>query len=114
MKSSDWGRTWKIVTDYLITEVLKVAVDPQNSNTIYASGAYGVFKSIDGGKTWKEKNKGRKTPYAAHIVFDKKRILLATEDGLYVSNNKGESWSLLALEGLGIRTIIKSPVNPIP
>jgi photosystem II stability/assembly factor-like uncharacterized protein len=112
MKSVDYGRTWKIITDHLNTEILKVGIDPGNSNTIYATGAYGVFKSLDGGKTWKEKNKGRKTPYCAHILFDKKRILLASEEGIYVSTNKGESWSILALEGKGIRILTQSESNP--
>ncbi len=111
MKSSDWGRTWKIVTDHLVTEVLKVTIDPVSSNTIYASSAYGVFKSTDAGKTWKEKNKGRKTPYAAHMIIEKKRILLATEEGIYVSYNKGESWSMFALEGLGVRILVKSKAD---
>jgi photosystem II stability/assembly factor-like uncharacterized protein len=112
MKSRDYGKTWKIVSNHLITEVLKVAIDPLDNDVLYASGAYGVFKSTNAGKLWVEKNKGRKTPFSNHILIDKKRILLATEDGLYSSTNKAESWHLLGLKGKGIRSLVQSERDP--
>ena len=112
MRSNDYGKTWKILTDHLITEVLKIAIDPLDSDTLYASGAYGVFKSVDAGKSWIEKNKGRKTPFSNHILIDKKRILLATEEGLYLSTNKAESWHLLELKCKGIRSLVRSTSDP--
>jgi len=112
MRSDDWGRTWKIITDHLITEVLRVEIDPENSNVLYAIGAYGVFKSDDGGKHWKEKNIGRKTLFASNMLFTKRGILLGTEEGIYISKDKCENWKLYALDGKGIRTVIQSEKDP--
>jgi photosystem II stability/assembly factor-like uncharacterized protein len=112
MQSKDYGKTWKILTDHSMTEVLKVAIDPLNNDILYASGAYGVFKSIDAGKTWNEKNKGRKTPFSNHILINRKRILLATEEGLYLSINKAESWDIIGLNGKGVRSLVQPENDP--
>jgi hypothetical protein len=41
---------WRIVT--------RVAVDPSDSNTLYAASNQGIFKSLDAGQSWFEINAG--------------------------------------------------------
>src|SRR5918999_4961220 len=50
-------------------DVSALAVDPRNPRTIYAgaeSGA-GVFKSTDGGRSWRAVNSGFAGSYATHV-----------------------------------------------
>jgi photosystem II stability/assembly factor-like uncharacterized protein len=50
-KSSDRGVSWT-ATSYS-SFIYSVAIDPQDSNTVYAGTSYsGVLKSTDGGATW--------------------------------------------------------------
>jgi photosystem II stability/assembly factor-like uncharacterized protein len=56
-KSTDYGRTWRVVTARAAFEVPLVAFDPIAPDNVYASvfgvsNDYGVIKSRDGGETW--------------------------------------------------------------
>jgi photosystem II stability/assembly factor-like uncharacterized protein len=53
-RSSDGGKTWKILTSWQTMEVLSVALDPVDSTMIYVATPYGIFKSTDDGKSWNE------------------------------------------------------------
>jgi Secretion system C-terminal sorting domain len=64
-KSIDKGTSWiKLPLDPGYWGISCVAVDPHNSNNVYATvfsrglPPGGVFKSTDGGMTWEEKNNG--------------------------------------------------------
>lgn len=115
-KSNDGGKTFeKILYVNEKTGVADIAVDPTNTNTIYAStwefrrlpysfnsgGANsGIFKSTDGGKTWKELTNGLpKKPMGRSALAlapsEPNRILAIVEaekTGLYLSTDGGESW----------------------
>jgi photosystem II stability/assembly factor-like uncharacterized protein len=114
LRSTDGGATWKITTGWEVTEVLKVKVDPHDPAVIYAATAYGVFKATDQGNTWTEKNRGLLQTFTSDIVVDRAnnaRLLVATERGIHYSADGGEHWSLIALEGKGIRTIVQDPIH---
>jgi hypothetical protein len=52
-RSDDWGLSWRSIGRGIIHHmVFYVAVDPRNSDTLYAGTLYGLSKSPDGGKTW--------------------------------------------------------------
>lgn len=110
--SSDHGVTWRITTGWEVTEVLKVKVDPLKPSVVYAATAYGVFKTQDSGESWKEQNDGFLKPFVSDIVVDRantKKILAASEDGVYLSTNAGAHWQLIGLKGKGIRTLRQHP-----
>ncbi len=60
MKTTNGGESWRIMTDWRITEVLKVVIHPKDKNIIFIATPYGVFKSNDAGWNWKEKSNGIK------------------------------------------------------
>lgn len=114
LRSTDGGATWKITTGWEVTEVLKVKVDPRHPEVVYAATAYGVFKTSDSGKSWQAKNRGLDNTFVSDLVIDRTnsaRLIAATEGGIYVSTHKGESWSLAALRGKGVRTVVQDPLH---
>jgi len=61
-KSEDGGRTWRNVGLKTSEHIGRIAIDPKDSNIVYvasqgplwgAGGERGLFKTTDGGKTWK-------------------------------------------------------------
>jgi hypothetical protein len=99
-----------------------VQIDPANSETVYASlwesregpwenstwngGNGGIFKSIDGGKTWNQLSKGLPdaivqanlavAPSSPRTLFAAVRT--AKDSGLYRSDDAGESWSVASTD----------------
>lgn len=120
-RTTDGGKTWeRVLYKDENTGAIQVTIDPNNSNIIYAdmwagrqgpweNGAWngaasGLFKSTDGGTTWKKLTTGLPTTEQGlgRIGFciapsDSKR-LYATVDagkygGIYRSDDAGESWT---------------------
>ncbi len=115
-KSIDAGKTFsKIFYVNEKTGCADIALDPNNTEIIYAStweflrkpysfnsggDGSGMYKSMDGGKTWKEMTNGLpKKPYgrAAISIAPSEpnkliAILEAEKTGLYLSNDGGENW----------------------
>ena len=61
-KSEDGGRTWRNVGLKTSEHIGRIAIDPKDSNIVYVAaqgplwgpgGDRGLFKTTDGGKTWK-------------------------------------------------------------
>jgi len=75
---------------------------------------FGIYKSVDGGKTWKVKNSGLpKKPNVTQVTYDKEyknmyaalgTSLNGRSGGLYVSKNNGNSWKKNKIP-LGIKTV---------
>lgn len=98
-------------------QVYSLAVDPINSNIVYAgTNLGGVYKSEDGGTHWHEKNLGLTNlnifclaihPYNSQI------ILAGTENGIYKSENSGESWAFWGLPNSQVNAIASDIDNNI-
>ncbi|HEX8184237.1 MAG TPA: hypothetical protein VF747_05785, partial [Blastocatellia bacterium] len=58
-KTTDTGATWTDISGNLPDIPVSAAlIDPVNPNTIYLGTDIGVFRSTDGGRSWREFNKG--------------------------------------------------------
>jgi len=109
-RSVDSGINWTPLTDDLPQiGVSGIAIHSSDSNTIYISTgdddggdsySIGVLKSIDGGNTWSPTGTlglGSGTPTSNEIIIDPidpNRVWVATGQGMYLSTNGGDSWSL--------------------
>lgn len=118
-KSTDAGKTWKKIGLDLTQHISRIAIHPKDPNVVYvaAQGALygknqdrGVFKSIDGGVTWKkvlyvddktgcvELSMDMNNPrilYAAMNEYGRlpwKVISGGEGSGLYKSTDSGETW----------------------
>jgi len=115
LKSTDYGKSWKITTGWDITEVVEIENDSVDENIIYIGTAYGFCKSTDKGETWQYKNNGLKYRFVDAILVnreDTNNLFAGTDRGLFVSYNKGESWNLCAFEGISVLVITQDPVEP--
>ncbi|MBL0055451.1 MAG: glycoside hydrolase [Chitinophagaceae bacterium] len=121
-RTLDGGKTWeRVLYKDENTGAIQVTIDPNNSNIIYAdlwagrlapweNGTWngnesGLFKSTDGGNTWKKLTKGLPTTEQGLgrigfcIAPSNSNRLYATVDagkygGIYRSDDAGESWIL--------------------
>ncbi|MGZ4815615.1 MAG: WD40/YVTN/BNR-like repeat-containing protein, partial [Terriglobales bacterium] len=128
-KSTDAGKTWKNIGLRDSRQISKVVVDPSNADIVYVAalghaygpnGERGVFKSTDGGTTWKHVlDKGpeigasdleiaagdprvlfagmwrtRRPPWSTYAPLD------GPGSGLYRSVDGGETWAELTGNGL--------------
>ena len=141
-RSTDAGRTWKRIGLELTQHISRIVVHPKNPDIVYvaAQGALfstsaqrGVFKSIDGGATWKNVLFVDERTGASELSMDatNPRILYAAMwehgrlpwkvisggpgSGLYKSTDSGETWEKMK-EGLpeemGKMAIAVSRSNP--
>lgn len=115
-KSVDGGKTWD-KTLYINEKAgcADVSVDPSNPQIVYAttwefrrtpysfnSGGpgSGIYKSLDGGKTWKELSKGLPPKPFGRVALalapsapnNLLAIVESAETGLYISADGGDSW----------------------
>ncbi|MDG5490660.1 glycosyl hydrolase [Psychroserpens sp. SPM9] len=143
-KSVDAGKTWTSSGLKNSRHVPRIAVDPTNHNIVYAAvlgniykptADRGVYKSIDGGKTWKKTLFANEQAGVVDLLIDptNPRILYASTwrvqrtpyslssggegSALWKSTDKGETWTEISTkkgfpEGtLGIIGVTVSPVN---
>ncbi len=116
--SHDSGRTWQKSSDGMpesaVTHILLDPRSPADARVLYAAAfGRGVFKSIDGGRSWTLKNTGIEgtEPFAWRLAQDARRTLYLlvarrSEDGsigtavdgaLYRSEDGAESWTRVGL-----------------
>src|SRR5204862_47603 len=69
-------------------DLVAIAVDPRNSDTLYAGTTRGVFSTADGGGTWTEIGVGLQDAYvgALTIAPDERVLYDGTVGGVYALN----------------------------
>ena len=143
-KSYDAGKTWKQIGLTDSRRIPRVRVHPHNPNIVYAAvlghlygpnQERGVYKSIDGGETWKRVLFANEDAGAVDLIIDpgNPRILYASTwrilrtpyslesggegSGFWKSNDGGETWDeITRAKGLpkamvGIIGVAVSPVD---
>lgn len=143
-KSEDGGKSWKNMGLTKSEHIGRIVVDPNNSDIVYVAaygplwsdgGERGIYKTTDGGKTWKAVL--TVSPYTGfnevHMDPRNSNVLYATahqrqrkvftyigggpESALYKSTDGGNTWSK-SMKGLptgvdlGRMGLAVSPVNP--
>ena len=141
--STDAGKTWKLMGFKEAGQIAKVVVDPHNSNTVWVAvlghawgpnPERGVFKTTDGGKTWKKVLYVNDHTGAIDLTLDgdNPQVLFAAlwqaqrypwklddggpDSGLWRSTDGGDTWTKLT-DGIpkppiGRISIAAAPSNP--
>jgi photosystem II stability/assembly factor-like uncharacterized protein len=121
-RSDDGGKSWKNVGLKASERIGKIAIDPRNSDAVYIAaqgplwgpgGDRGLFKTTDGGKTWKNilsisENTGvtdvvidQNNPDTVYAASYQRRRHVFTlinggpESAIYKSTDAGASWNKL-------------------
>jgi photosystem II stability/assembly factor-like uncharacterized protein len=91
-----------------------IAVDPGNAERAYISSPEAVFKTADGGVSWKEIFSVRSTGNAINtITFDDGRVYVGTNKGLYRSGDEESRWERIFTSiGNGERGVLFVTVDP--
>lgn len=97
--------------------IQQIAVDHENSDIVYvATIGAGLFKSTNGGMDWIEINRsaGFKRYFIALVdPTDASRVYTGGENtGLWMSEDRGETWTLVGLESVTICEVSIDPTNP--
>ncbi|WP_179344712.1 VPS10 domain-containing protein [Winogradskyella ursingii] len=136
-KTANGGREWENISDgFFGGSIGAITVSKSDPNVIYVGGGektvrgnvssgYGIWKSVDAGKTWTEsglKNSRHVPRIAVHpnnhdIVYAgvMGNIYKPTEErGVYKSTDGGKTWkkTLFANEHAGVVDLIMDPTNP--
>jgi photosystem II stability/assembly factor-like uncharacterized protein len=74
--------------------IYDLALDPADPHTIYAVGLWGLFKSIDGGATWRLVFSGGDPMFLGNVAAREGQLALAWQ-GLRISRDGGDTWEEL-------------------
>lgn len=136
-KSTSGGIKWDPIFDNEVTASIgSVAIQQSNPSVIWVgtgegnprnslNGGYGIYRSLDGGKSWQLKGL-EKTRHIHRIIIDptNPNILYAAaigspwgehpERGVYKTTDGGETWAkiLFANNSTGAADLIMDPTNP--
>jgi len=136
-KSDDYGRTWNAIFDSQPTQSIgAIAVAPSDPEIVYAatgeglqrpdlSVGDGIYKSVDGGKTWTHLglSEGQQIPALAVDPRDPNRVFAAVlghpygpnqERGIFRSGDGGATWQkvLYKDENTGGSDVAIDPSHP--
>jgi len=144
-KSTDAGKTWEFIGLEDTRHIGRIRIHPTNPDIVYvaamgdlwqSSEARGVYKSVDGGQTWKKVLYANADAGAVDLTFEpgNPRILYASTwavrrtphslasggpgSDLWKSTDSGETWEKLTdlpampAEPRGIIGVTVSPANP--
>ena len=136
-KSTSGGIKWDPIFDNEVTASIgAVAIQQSNPSVIWVgtgegnprnslNGGYGIYKSLDGGKTWKAMGL-QKTRHIHRVIIDPTNPDVVyvgaigspwgehPERGVYKTTDGGETWNqiLFANNKTGVADMVMDPSNP--
>ena len=126
-RSKTGAKNWVKVTEGMVAfdakmasmamGVNSLAIDPNETNTVYAGTTQGLFKSTNQGNNWTKVGDALGDSYVSAIQLDPLNtttIYLATSQGVKKSFDGGQTWALKStgLEAASIRSIQLNTNSP--
>jgi photosystem II stability/assembly factor-like uncharacterized protein len=114
-RTRDGGAHWESIHTGMIddSDVFSIAVEARSPATVFASACSGVYRSDDGGSTWRR----MATPHGAFrsylVTLDPRHsgvVFGATSAGLLRSANGGLTWNRVS--PFAVKSIAFDPVDP--
>jgi photosystem II stability/assembly factor-like uncharacterized protein len=113
--AEDGGSTWTQLSDSVSPSTFKLSMGESSDSLYAAAGQAGLWHSTDGGRTWTEVNTSPDEGAVA-VTYEREngRLYVSTLGswaGLYVSDDNGQSWKAMSLQGT-LLAIAVSPLDP--
>jgi hypothetical protein len=105
LKSSDYGESWKVMTDWRVAEVMDVMIHPRKRNIVLAATGRGVIRSTDAGATWNKASRGIDQPYTSKLYSFEGEVYVCAEDGLFYTRDEARSWHLVNGSPSAVRAV---------
>jgi photosystem II stability/assembly factor-like uncharacterized protein len=119
VKSTDGGLRWEDIGGGMLNGASAVAIDPSDPGTVYVGTQYpeqGVFKTTDGGRTWKPSGMAGKGILSLAVdPIDSTTVWAGTGvggNGMYKSTDGGTTWRAAGLSGRFVYDVAADPVRP--
>ena len=96
--SEDGGRTFRVTGGIDVAEVQGVCIDARDPSAGWAATAYGVLRADDvrAARPWRKLDHGAKFGFTSDVVQDagdSRRLWVASERGVFVSDDEGRSFT---------------------
>ncbi len=114
-RTNDFGTTWKLVNSGLDSKVQigRIIVNPKNSNQVFVSSQYGVYRSDDEGTTWNQITEGKldnniimdmdfyfnseDSSFVLYVIdqvqYHSNGNTTRNSGGIFKSDDEGETWT---------------------
>jgi len=111
-RSTDRGKSWKILTSWHTMEIMHALVDPTDDARLYVGTPWGVYRSTDDGSGWQPMMEGMRRWYISDLAMDPvnpRTLYASSEDDLYRSTDGGERWSPLGVGAAPVNVVALRP-----
>jgi photosystem II stability/assembly factor-like uncharacterized protein len=118
LRTPDGGKSWRVATDWDVTEPKSVVVDPNQPDTVYAGVPDGFIVSHDRGLTWARSegglpDRGKYTQVVAADRTQAGRVFAGCESGIYLTEDGAKSWRRVFKSSATVNDVQQSPFDPL-
>jgi photosystem II stability/assembly factor-like uncharacterized protein len=118
LRSTNGGVSWGVVGnvrdvmgEFMWTDVF-LEVVPKNPTALFIGTMEGLYRSIDGGATWKKSGEFEEARFLSADPKSPDTLYLGSGGALYVSTNGGMEWETVQNENFNIQDLVIDPKNP--
>ena len=111
-KTLDGGATWQPVHSGMIEDshVMTLSVERRDRQGVYATACTGIYHSTSGGLNWTKlggiPDSSRRTRSFYQSPDDPDMLLAGTTEGLWISEDRGQTWRLSAPKQMVINSLL--------
>ncbi len=110
-KTEDGGEYWTESNLGLSGIIYALAVDPDDTQRIYAGSSYGLYISPDGGQSWTSSCPNHSINAILVDPLDSDLVYAGTRNGALVTTDRGVHWSLMN-DGLNVLNVTSLTLTP--
>lgn len=116
-RTDDGGKSWKHIAAGMVldTDVFAINIDPKNPDDVWLSTCGWVYNSLDRGDKWtryKDGFENRRIHTIERHPVDPQILYAGSVAGLYVTMDRGKSWSVISPDTFVINAISVHPKRP--
>lgn len=92
----------------MIENFIRVLVIDQDQSVFAGTFDGGVFRSVDGGQTWRPISRALPNDSIRGIVFHDQGVIVATGNGIFKTMDKGRQWTPInkGLANLAVQVLV--------